>query len=57
MPFLPNTWHSIELQSITPVAEWGGQAVTMFEEEDALITPEGTARWIYRRQTELWVVR
>jgi hypothetical protein len=57
VPFLPNTWHSIELQSITPVAEWGGQAVTMFEEEDALITPEGTARWIYRRQTELWVVR
>ena len=55
--FLPNTWHSIELQSTTPVAEWGGQPVTMYEEEDALISPDGTARWIYRRQTELWLVR
>jgi len=55
--FLPNTWHSIELQSTTPVAEWGGQPVTMFEEEDAVIAPDGAARWIYRRQTELWLVR
>ena len=38
-------------------AEWGGQPVTMYEEEDALISPDGTARWIYRRQTELWLVR
>jgi hypothetical protein len=29
----------------------------MYEEEDALIDPAGTARWIYRRQTELHVIR
>ena len=55
--FLPNTWHSIELQSTTPVAEWGGQPVTMYEEEDALIAPDATARWILRRQAELLLVR
>ena len=55
--FLPDTWHSIELQSTTPVPEWGGQRVTMFEEEDALIAPDGTARWVLRRQSELLLVR
>jgi hypothetical protein len=55
--FLPDTWHSIELQATTPVPEWGGQRVTMFEEEDALIAPDGSARWILRRQSELLVVR
>jgi len=54
---IPNTWHSIELQSTTPVPEWGNQRVVMFEEEDALIAPEGTARWVMRRQTEMWLVR
>lgn len=55
--FLPNTWHSMELQSTTPVAEWGGQPVTMYKDEDAVVGPDGTARWIYRRQTELSVIR
>jgi hypothetical protein len=55
--FLPDTWHSIELQSTTPVAEWGAQPVTMYEEEDALIAPDGTARWILRRQSELLLMR
>ena len=55
--FLPNTWHSIELQSTTPVPEWGNQPVTMFEEEDAVVGANGAARWIYRRQSELLVVR
>jgi hypothetical protein len=54
---LPHTWHSIELQSTTPVPEWGNQPVTMYEEEDALIEANGTARWIHRRQSELLVVR
>jgi len=55
--FLPNTWHSIELRSTTPVPEWGSQPVTMFEEEDAVVDANGAARWIYRRQSELLVVR
>ena len=54
---LPHTWHSIELRSTTPVPEWGNQPVTMFEEEDAVIDADGTARWIHRRQSELVVVR
>jgi hypothetical protein len=54
---LPHTWHSIELQSTTPVPEWGNQPVTMYEEEDVVIEANGTARWIHRRQAELVVVR
>jgi hypothetical protein len=54
---LANTWHSIELQATTPVPEWGNQPVVMFEEEDAVLDPAGTARWVYRRQTELLVIR
>ena len=29
----------------------------MFEEEDAVIDPSGAARWVFRRQTELHVIR
>ena len=54
---LPNTWHSIELQATTPVPEWGNQPVVMYEEEDAVIDPSGAARWVFRRQTELHVIR
>jgi hypothetical protein len=55
--FLPNTWHSIELQATTAVPEWGDQPVVMYEEEDAVIDAAGTARWIHRRQAELLVIR
>ena len=54
---LPNTWHSIELQATTPVSEWGNQPVRMYEEEDAVVEASGEARWVFRRQSELIVVR
>jgi len=39
------------------VAEWGGQLVRMAQEEDAVIGPDGRARWAIRRQSELFLVR
>ena len=54
---LPGTWHAVELQSTTAVPEWGGQRVQMYEEEDAVIQPSGPAQWVFRRQSELILVR
>jgi hypothetical protein len=54
---IANMWYSIELQATTPVAEWGGQPVRMAQEEDAVIGPDGRARWAIRRQAELFLVR
>jgi len=57
VPVLANMWFSTELQVTTPVEEWNGQPVRMALEEDAEISPEGDARWVLRRQTELHVIR
>ncbi len=57
VPIRAGTWHSIELQATTAVPEWDGQRIRMMLEEDAELTPEGTMRWIYQRQTELHLVR
>jgi Xaa-Pro aminopeptidase len=54
---IPNMWYSIELQVTTPVPEWGGQPVRMAQEEDAIIGPDGRARWVLRRQANLFLVR
>ncbi len=54
---IPNMWYSIELQATTPVPEWGGQAVRMAQEEDAVIGPDGRIRWALRRQANLFLVR
>jgi len=53
----PNTWFSIELQVTSPVPEWGGQAVRMAQEEEAMIAVNGERRWVLKRQTELHLVR
>jgi len=53
----PNTWFSIELQATSAVPEWDAESVRMALEEDAEVTPEGTMRWILRRQTEFHLVR
>ena len=50
-------WYSIELQATTRVAEWGGQAVRMAQEEDAIIGGDGGARWAIRRQDRLFLVK
>jgi Xaa-Pro aminopeptidase len=56
-PVLASTWFSIELQATSPVAEWGGQAVRMAQEEDAVIDAAGRARWALGRQDALFLVR
>ncbi len=52
-----STWYSIELQAATAVPEWDGQQVRMMLEEDAELTPDGTMRWILRRQSQFHLVR
>jgi Xaa-Pro aminopeptidase len=54
---IPSMWWSIELQATTPVAEWGGQAVRMAQEEDAVIGADGKIRWALRRQDTLFLIR
>ena len=54
---IPSMWWSIELQATTPVPEWGGQAVRMAQEEDAIIGADGTIRWALRRQDALFLIR
>ena len=54
---IPSMWWSIELQATTAVPEWGGQAVRMAQEEDAIIGVDGTIRWALRRQDRLFLIR
>jgi Xaa-Pro dipeptidase len=39
---IPGSYMSIELNTSTPVAEWGGQKVTMMAEDDAVLTEKAT---------------
>ena len=57
VPIRAGTWHSIELQATTAVPEWDGQEVRMMLEEEAAMLPDGTMRWVLRRQEELHLVR
>jgi hypothetical protein len=50
-------WFSIELQTTTPVPEWGGLTVRMAQEEDAIVGADGKVRWALRRQDQLFLVR
>jgi hypothetical protein len=54
---IPQMWFSIELQTTTPVSEWGGQPVRMAQEEDAIVGADGKIRWALRRQGELFLVK
>ena len=54
---IPSMWFSSELQTTTPVPEWGGQPVRMAQEEDFLVGADGKTRWAYKRQSELHVIR
>jgi len=53
---IANMWYSSELQTTTPVAEWGGQPVRMAQEEDFFVGSSGN-RWAYQRQAQLYLVR
>ena len=54
---IPSMWFSSELQTTTPVPEWGGQPVRMAQEEDFFVGPGGKTRWAYKRQSELHVIK
>ena len=50
------SYTSIELNTTTPVAEWGGQKVTVMLEDDAYLTARGF-EWFRPRQTEFYLIR
>jgi Xaa-Pro aminopeptidase len=54
---IPNMWFSIELQATTNVPEWGNQAVTSAQEEDATVDANGATHWALARQTEFHLVK
>jgi peptidase M24-like protein len=54
---IPSMWFSSELQTTTPVPEWGGQPVRMAQEEDFFVGADGKNRWAYKRQADLHLVR
>ena len=47
---------SIELSARVAIPEWGGQRVQFNQEEDAAISPSGTAAWVLGRQSALYVI-
>ena len=55
-PFREGSYTSIELNTSMPVAEWGGQKVTIMAEDDAYLTKDGM-KWFRPRQTSFYVVR
>ncbi len=55
--FRPNTWHSIELNALVPVKEWGDQPVRFALEEDAAILADGRWDWILKRQSALYLIK
>ncbi len=55
-PFREGSYTSIELNTSTPVPEWGGQKVTIMMEDDAYLTPAGM-KWFRPRQTEFYLIR
>jgi Xaa-Pro aminopeptidase len=55
-PFREGSYTSIELNTSTPVPEWGGQKVTIMMEDDAYLTKDGM-KWFRPRQTSFFVIR
>jgi Xaa-Pro aminopeptidase len=54
-PFREGSYTSIELNTSTPVAEWGGQKVTIMMEDDAYLTKDGM-KWFRPRQTAFYII-
>lgn len=55
-PFREGSYTSIELNTSTPVAEWGGQKVTIMMEDDAYLTKDGM-KFFRPRQTAFYLIR
>ena len=54
---IPGMWYSIELQATTPVPEWNNQPVRSAQEEDVIISADGSVKWAWQRQTNFHFVR
>jgi Xaa-Pro aminopeptidase len=54
-PFREGSYTSIELNTSTPVPEWGGQKVTIMMEDDAYLTKDGM-KWFRPRQTAFYLI-
>jgi Xaa-Pro aminopeptidase len=54
--FREGSYTSIELNTSTPVAEWGGQKVTIMMEDDSYLTKEGM-KWFRPRQTAFYLIK
>lgn len=55
-PLREGSYTAIELNTSTPVPEWGGQKVTIMMEDDAYLTKDGM-KWLRPRQTAFYVIR
>jgi Xaa-Pro aminopeptidase len=54
--FRPGTWHSVELNTIHAVPEWGNQPVRFALEEEAVLTERGW-EWVVGRQERFYLIR
>jgi Xaa-Pro dipeptidase len=54
-PFREGSYTSIELNTSTPVPEWGGQKVTIMMEDDAYLTKDGM-KWFRPRQAAFYLI-
>lgn len=55
-PLMAGSWHSIELNAMHAVPEWGGQKVRFALEEDAFLFDKGWD-WVIGRQSEFYLIR
>ena len=53
----PREIWSIEYSASVDLAEWDGQRVSMFREEDAWVDEDGTVRYFAGPQDSLWLIR
>ncbi len=56
LEFRANTWHSVELNVVKPVPEWGNQPVKFSMEEDAILREDGW-EWALGRQESFHLIR
>ena len=55
-PLNADSWHSIELNAMHKVKEWGDQAVRFALEEDAFLFSTGW-QWVIGRQTDFYLIK
>ncbi len=54
---VPSMWYSVEHQVTTRVDEWEGQPVRMAQEEDMIISADGTVRWAHKSHSGVPTIR